>query len=446
MYLNLAPWEWATQEDMSFWRAPGGNATGCLDMRSLPQCGKPGPTAEGYGIFAYETDPGSIGYKLGDLGSLVKTPMKNSLKAAFGLGENIVADTPEGIIAEVYNHHADPTGLLRWKPIRGSLRKGSKITLAGKTIWLSKLTANILSNTVAVFQADYRRNKAVPDTLSGLDKEVWIQGFRTKEERASDTRLTEVQARERWDDVLRRWTGSETKKLFGKMSDELSAQILPPEYAGDKWRVPKTVIGDTFVEAAGDVALNLHTATGPNGGFSWTHVDGEATVLAASDDLKGPIVAATGNPSSFRAELPLSSDEHYVKVGAVFFQLSTSYAGVMLRFSPSAETGILLWARNTASYGHFIGKVVNGTLSELIKDAIAGGSPPWIIKGDVDSADLITLYMDGSPYFTSTDTTGSGNLYTGLALSNAITQWSRVDNFEAGDLGGVTFVPRVMIF
>ena len=112
MPLYLGQWKWITdKEGLSYWQMPRVDiGLGNLDLRSLPQCGKP-VTTEGYGLFVLSERDDRIGYYLGDsLVSLLASPLKQSLVSALGLGEQLVAETPLDILVELLNHHADPTG------------------------------------------------------------------------------------------------------------------------------------------------------------------------------------------------------------------------------------------------------------------------------------------------------------------------------------------------
>src|SRR3989344_5236503 len=59
----FAHWEWHCEtEDECYWRSPGGNALGLVDLRPLPAQEKK-ETPEGYGFFSYDQQvsiPGSI--------------------------------------------------------------------------------------------------------------------------------------------------------------------------------------------------------------------------------------------------------------------------------------------------------------------------------------------------------------------------------------------------
>lgn len=54
-HIYLGQWEWFTEETgVSYWRCPGGDCIGLLDLRPLPAQAKAGGTPEGYGIFVYD--------------------------------------------------------------------------------------------------------------------------------------------------------------------------------------------------------------------------------------------------------------------------------------------------------------------------------------------------------------------------------------------------------
>ena len=112
--LYLGRWEWDTSRD-PHWRAPGGNAVGALDLRTLPQCGTPGPTLEGWGLFAYAapTVHANLVRSLGsDLKRLLTAGEKLAIRSAFGrTGGTRVEDRLGSLVAALTSKPDDPAGI-----------------------------------------------------------------------------------------------------------------------------------------------------------------------------------------------------------------------------------------------------------------------------------------------------------------------------------------------
>ena len=413
-HLYLAPWEWKQDPaGESYWTAQREqDRVGCLDLRSLPQCGSPWPTPQGYrNLFVYRQPVVLSGgrYLGDDPARLLTLQERQAFSNFFSLGETLVATNLRDAVVELMCAHGDPTGQTRWKPLRGSPRIGYRLILGPwdyRWRW-DRMDIAFRRAGMEVDHQDWLRLKAA-DQLAGRTHYRKVLTALAEKYYGRSAAIQAVADR-----LLQAW--GETESVVAEPHD--------------------TVIGDTLVEAS-DTSLGAHTATGPNGGFSWTAVDGVFTVLGASDDVRGPTSAAGGFPASARAESPLASDEHYAKTVSVWFETTSSIAGVALRFAAAAETFIAVWARDSTTTGHAIGKVVTGTLTTLKSDSIAAGPAGWSIKGDVDANDLITLYINDVAYFTQMDTTGTGNLLTGILAHSDISREVRQDNFEAGDLGG----------
>ena len=384
MALYLSPWEWKVESDgMEYWAAPRSDiCTGSFDLRSLPQCGTPGPNPLGYGLFVYDQDPGGVGDKLADLlEGNVSTKEKDILKSRLSVGENIIGSTPKEILVELITRHADPTGLTRWKPLRGSLRRGVRLYLAGKEVWAEGLSSVVRDNTIAVFQADYHRNKA-----DGVSLET-----------------------------LRRWTGSTMLKFFGQMSDELAAQILPSEYSRAGWEKPRTTITDNFNRADAD-ALGSSSE-----GWSWTETAGDIDIVSNE-----ALIQAT--EASARAESDLSSDDHYAQV------VITEHAndpGVNCRFNPAASNTYYHW-RLEGDPGNNLQlfQRVTGTFTQEGSDVVDSSSAPYTLKVSADGS-TIKGYIGGVEKISETNVNITGYLRTGIR-GNGI--GDTYNDFEAADL------------
>lgn len=273
-----AQWEWFCEPSgQCYWRAPGGNNTGVVDLRSSIQSGKIGGTPEGFAVFAYE-EPQEI-------------------KGAEYLGTDpaVAAD----LIWTKLTIDADPTGVTAPKPLTGKLGKEVELYIAGEKVKSEAFTATHLQRTVDVFQEDYRKNA----------------GTYSK-------------------DLLQKMVGAKMQDLYGEMSDEKAELLVPAEHkkGGKLWKKPATTISDAFTDTNG-VDLEAHTATG--GGFSWSKLAGNSMEIQSN---KAQRDTNTGHGDrDYRADSDLSSADMYSK--ATVGSTGTDFdCAVSARFSSSART------------------------------------------------------------------------------------------------------------
>lgn len=447
----LAPWEWVTPIDRSepFWDAPFSDLrTGTLDMRTLPQQGTAGGVGM-WGFFAYsETPPlpwpvGMTCYKE-DLTRPLTQLEQDTILIRLNISVmSVIPNQSLGeMIPDLFLNHADPAGQTRWKPIRGTPRSGADIKFGDVTFLNGKVTEShpAFQNTLAVRLADYGRNARIPDTLTGVAKGRWVQGFLTGGERQDGITLTEAEARLRWQAVLERWTGHDMLVLHGRRGDDLLPLYVPQEYidAGHKQRQPTTTFGDTFTDTDG-VSLDAHTPTGPNAGTGWTEVVG--TALEIQENLCSAAGAVT---VSARLDDSLSSDDHYsqadVDISTGGDTSNDPRIGMAVRYAAAATTYYFGDARQSTSFAHRIYKMVAGTPTVLATGTAAVAPAEGLLKVQVDGSDL-EIFWDGVSQVTVTDTAITGNLQPGLDRTTSINRTSTWDNFEAADLAAAPEPP-----
>lgn len=389
MNLYLGQWEWYTEVDeklqRSYWRPPGGNATGVIDLRSLAQCAKPGGIPEGYGLFVYNTEQSSplLQYNLGtDLERNITITDRSGLETF--LGKRVLSNKLSDVIEELLVVHYDIKN--GWKPLTGSLRSGIKIYLGG--IIVSEAVPEGHNATIAVFQDDYIRNR--------MDYSL---------------------------EDLRRWTGYMMWSLWGRMSDSLAQELLPDPYKSDGWLPPHTTITDNF-NRADSTSLGSSSE-----GWSWTETQGNIDIVTNRAQAR-----AVGVQSA-RAESSLSSDAHLSQCVATHSGASSNKCGVAVRFSASATTYYKYQARPaTATVQHEIIKVVTGTETSLFTQTGNAFSSGDTIKCDVDSSNLIRGLVNGVLRISGTDTSITGNLRTGIAGEENVADRIQWDDFLAEDL------------
>jgi hypothetical protein len=196
-------------------------------------------------------------------------------------------------------------------------------------------------------------------------------------------------------------------------------------------RLPRqTTIGDTFVDTGG-VDLVDHTASGPNGGFSWTITQSE-TPPDIEIRSGGTDASDEGGECRARAESDLSSDDHYAEAD-VTLSVSSSRAGTVARFEGAADTGYTVNFENRDP-AHKISKWVTGTETELSSNNTNPPSQGDTIRLEVNGSDL-EGFVEGVSRITVTDTSLTGQTRTGLfARTFGGGERAIWGNFEAADL------------
>lgn len=404
----LAPYEeFIGIDGLSYWDAPGGNAVGgYLDLRTIPQSSLIGGAPQGFGLFSYDTPQVIAGaIDLGsDIQGSVSLANRQGLEQALSLAPGAIKSTQlDGIIAELFTNHADPTGLTQFKPIRGSIRIGTQIHFGdfGK-ILDEPLSSTVRDNAIAVFQADYRRS-----VVDGLP-----------------------------DVALRKWTGATMLSLWGRMSDDNAGALLPPEFIGKGYERPTTTVGDTFVEAS-DTALESHTATGPNSGFSWVKVVAAAskgTIDAASNQLFRAS-AGGGSTTAWRADSALSSSDNSAELGTIdTSDTNVSVVGTLMRMHATDHTDYFIRFSFTEDTIEFY-KIIDDSSTKLgssVAYTMTSGTP---FKGSGEIIDTtLEAFADDVSKGTRTDTGITSGLYTGMVFFKATAGNLILDDFEGKDL------------
>ncbi len=421
--IYLGQWEWFTPRgdpENDTWRAPGGDGIVGFDLRSLPKMSLAGGSPQGGGMFVYD-GPRSHPELTLDLGSDVERNL--TLVEKSGLATML--GRPDGVIRtdklwEAFNEMFlsddiyDPTGQTALKPRRGALHRPFHFDIDGiGRIQSERFTQAhpAYQATIEVFQADYRRNRAHVD-----------RGELTFE-------------------ILRKYTGSMMRRLTGRMGDDLVAGLVPPEFERDKWEVPTTIIGDTFVEGS-DTELSLHTATGANGGHSWAKADGADTDVIASIDRARQ---DTGT-SVYRAETALASDDHYTQAEC-FWSNTTSPTELELLARKDATLATLTWYSlqdDVDGTTLKLRKRVAGSGTDLSTKSFTGASGE-LLRVECGSDDVIRGDVDGTEELTKTaETSITGNLYTGIRPRKEGGATADMDNYEASDLAAAIGVDEIM--
>jgi hypothetical protein len=323
----------------------------------------------------------NYGYYLGDnLNAVLTDVRKDEIRRALNLGERIVATNVREFIVEMFTRQGDPTGVDRVKPVRGTRRKNTRIAIGRQVIWESPMDSVLRDNAIAIFRADYRRNRAlVAQGLMPLD-------------------------------ALRRWTGSMRRRL-GIRAEEL----LPPEYVGDGELAPRSSVSDSFPQ--GDET----PMTG------WTSVAGTWSVVSNE-------ASSGSSPAMARYNTDLDSDDHYCQHKASSYTNSAKWFGCALRFSASADTAYHAFARlrATTSVVYFYERVA-GSYNLVDSTGVGTETLPVVVYGHIDAGDDWDIRLDTVSKLTGLDnTTITGNLRVGLSGDGGGT--NTLDDMAGADL------------
>ena len=397
-YLYLSSREWHSQPEMgSGWRAPGGNATGILDLIDPVGAGSVEGQQSGVSILTYDSPQAGMNVSLGtDLEANLSLAQVNGIEQALALPSGTIQQTQViRLLRELFLDHYDATGATKWKPLRVNRRRRSEIYLANLQLYEEFVTPTHPAWQAEIdgYQDDYRHIRATAPL-----------------------------------ELAQRFTGAKMRTL--RLTNP--KDILPPEYENDGFRIPATTIGDTFVEAS-NTDLTSHTATGPNGGHSWVEDEGDAEVAASSDDLD----RTTGNVHAL-ANSALSDDSHYSEADVVAVS-SPGWCGVAARYRNTgtfhAYTG---WHRPVSSNTYRRDKWLEGTRTDGLSAAETPPTLPITIRLDCDGSTMKVL-IDSIEKISGTDTSITGINYCGLyGDQNRAMTW---DNFEADD-GGAAAAKR----
>lgn len=398
----LKPYTWNLGDDDGLPFTPGWEITGApisaLDCRTFAAMAASGGDPEGYALVEYPAliiDPEAI--FLGDdpLGHM-SVDTRRSMATALGFGRNDLngANTLDRAVWRVLTQLADPTGVNAVKPLMPDTRLRMRLNFGGVS-HNERFTEAVHPRVYEVERLDYQRNKTFDIARGSNHYKRYLDA-------------TCIQYR-----------------------TDPAGLGLPGEE-----RLPRgTKIGDTMVQPTTNTVLASHTATGPDGGHSWSEVLGSITVYEATDDAQNP----NGENVDARADADLSSANHYSEANVTILVSDSRQVGVAVRFKSDAEDFYTLQYRDGTSSPDAwqISKVVAGTktgLTPTATEATKLGDNPGVIRLEINGNDL-EGFLDTVSKITVTDTTITGNLRTGIGLANPNGALRAIwDDFEAADL------------
>ncbi len=410
----VARWHWDTADaEFNFWRTPyDDNTFGVLDLRSNTDAGFQGLPARGYGIFALDSDSLCTGPDVlveldGDIDAAARPLEKTALEIGLGLtAGSLTGATIKDVIVELYVEEGDPTGINRWKPIRGSWRRGYKLNfeIYGDLVNSPVLTAQVRQNTIDIFQADFRRREAEGETDSQLQKMV----------------------------------GFEMLKLFGSMSDGNADIVMPSEHRNIGWARPATTLNDTFVEDSGDLDLSLHEATPTTfvagDDNDWTKIEGDHDIEDANDD----VTIFDSSNARARAEGDISGDDMDVEIEIITYGSTSSNHGPIARYASGADTNYAFLVQDNGTNTFRLFEITAGSFSQVgCTVSTTAPTVPFTARLRVTDGNLEGFIDDVSVI------TGSDPSITGNTKGGFIGRDNRVDDYQIADVS--TAARRIII-
>ena len=407
-HVYLAPYKWTETRSDAVWMPwfPQ-QCLGSIDLRPISAQGQAGGAPEGMGIFTYTQDvdiPDAIAFGQ-DLVRELTEKEKDTWRGILNIQETLDGRTLKDVIWNILTIHADATGRDRSKPLMPTVRGNLEMRMGGFSLVKSEPfdihTHPAKSVVLGVLREDYRR-------ICAEHRKIFRRG---------DPR------QEHYKKVLGAWM----RKY--RVSDHRI--FLPSELPDEGWLPPTTIIGDTFVEAS-DTDISSHTATGPNGGFSWTELTGDTDIIA-STDLAQHQSGLTA--SELRADSDLSTDDHYSQ-GDVTPSTSVSSAAGTIGRKDSTTTLTFYIAEVSPPENddlYKLEKSIDGTRTG-IGDAAYDGSDGDTLRLEMSGSSITILNNGVIKVGPITDTSITGNLRAGMRLRGSSEE---LDNFEAADLAAV---------
>ena len=389
MELYLAQPVWYEERDMPYWGPPP-NTLGWIDLRSLFQCGAPGPVQQGFGLMVL-SQKAPVGYYLGDnLNAVMTDVRKAEVKAAIGLGEDIVADDVLGMLVELMTRYADINGQERWKPLIPTVNRRMEIYLAGEKVWDEPFDKLNHPQVLDAARNSYRWNREYDISVGSNHYQQYLQAMVDK-------------YRVPWEDLI--------------------PSGLPKESPKPR----ASIIGDTFVDSDA-TDLDAHTATGPNGGFGWAEQAGDTDIMSNE-----AVVQVT--EASARAESDLDSDDHYAEM---VITNHSNDPGVNCRFNPAVSNTYYHW-RLEGDPGNNLQlfQRITGSFTQIGSNVADSSSTPYTLRVSADGSTIKGL-LGGVEKISETNGNISGFLRAGFR-GNGV--GDSFDNFEAADLAVVASKP-----
>lgn len=397
----IGPWVWVDEgkKGMSFWRSPEGTV-GCVDLRTLDQCGKAGGTPEGFGFFAVDGILPAP-YKEVSSGYLSTTPLTNKTEIGTATGYSAKGSTGLDFIWEMLTDAADPKGITSVKPLMPDVKGNLDLYLGGHS----------LVKTEKFVYGAHSHTQKVKETIQNSYREL-----RAEDKKKSSENYRKVL------DMLGEKYG------ISKPEDEFIPDDLPKETPIKH----NTTVTEDFNGADKTASIGYD--------LSWSQLDFGVFYNTTNRAM---------NHSSFtqcvyRADSDFSSSDNYAQVDVILGATNIDACGPIARLSSSASTGYLAWEYTNDNKLYFQ-KIVTNTRTDL-SAAVSVTIGSDTVKVSC-SGSTIKSYQNGTEKHSVTDTSIETGVRGGFWGYQGTADVSGCDNFEAGDLGEEppTVVPLRML-
>ena len=374
-HIYMGQWRWTGEA----WSSPvAGIPFGAFDLRSVAACSSRG-LSDGYGIFVYPQPVHSPGLVyLGERHATVLATRKATIKTALGLGENIVASTVGGVVAELFLQHAEPKWNLRWGRLRG---RNWQLSCLGE-VWATEQIADKTPEWAYVLEAlraDYQKVKA----------EVALQLFPSDYHRRYLQALLEQYRISNYEDIT------------------LDSRDSPLPH------------GTTYTETWPTVSTTISSGQDQ----AWTELtnDAEVALVGGVNRLRN---VTADSFSQCRCETALASDVHFCQ-GTMRITVAENgtFAGPCTRWAAAAQTCYVFEYRNNAAEEILLEKLVAGVETALatFDDDTPVANTDYVLRLTSKSNSTHTCARDGVNKITNhsnADITGNvrcGALVRGMA-------------------------------
>jgi hypothetical protein len=408
--LYLGKWEWVEPVgDIPHWRAPGGNALGALDLRSLPHQGVAGGNPEGFGLFAYAS-PQRHSHLLesfgSDMSALLTKRQKGLLRDALALpaGAGIEDRMTDAARQMCFDPSCvDAAGNDRWKPLRcHPLTKLAGVHVGPIELFPAEVVdAKHLAfeNMIAVFQVDYERNRHVYDPVT-----------------------------------IRKWTGDHMLVLFNRLAEIDADVLIPRRHRNVGFQVPTTTFTETWPTNSTDITTGQDQP--------WTEDNGDSSVNSNKIGAVDTAVNVVG-----RCTTNLSSDSHKHTATIDTVQTTNNLrAEVCCR--KEAGTALTMYAcgfRRQATAQRRLNKYVTNSLTVLSSDT--GTDAGTAVSTYVQATGSEISGQIGAQGYSASDSAITGNLQTAFLFNCAANpQDCTMDGHTMEDITGAapTILPGLL--
>ena len=414
-----------------YWRAPGGDALGMLDLRSNTQCAIPpgGMPVQGFGLFVYANQAPGRGFYLGDdIGATLPQAFKDAIqqRLAVILSSNRLVD----ILWEYLTVHADPNGLLRVKPLMPGVNGVMELHLGGfSRIKFERWNPDDYPLSLEVEQEGYRKlraecmaSQAVLEA-NGMDwgtaRAVGYQAGKNLPDGHPDkARLTAFGALP--EPVLHR------RRLTALMEKyHLPFERFIPSGSGLPLEEPlphSTTISENW---------NCADSTSLNCQLTWTESG------TGFEILTNQVICPQPNSNQrARADSDLAGDDHYSQaVWDVSEETARGDTGCVVRYASANHNnfymGLGRWNQNIL----MIWKNVAGSFTQLGANISLTLTAGTTVTGKFQAdGSTLEIFTDGTSRGTRTDTALTGQVRVGIWGHKETSGNAIFDTFEAADL------------